>query len=258
MTELSQHTSQFAPLPVFSGHFRFAPLGAFYFWRIVVHTPVFYGADVSRFANFIFNRAPHQASWKFSASWAASFATRPPAPHDCPSPNFPFYCSHHGCFLFEPRRFSVRGCQTFTACVVWHLLFSNSRIIATRHSIRDRVFVSTHFPPSAPAGSVFYCSLIRRQFAASRSSIWAQFARLSDHRFPPACCTLIWRVPCQQFSWFKSFHYVILAIPILVGWFEDFFAHRRHIVQSRRFRISCSVVGSFFFFVGVPVRPIAR
>ncbi len=45
-TELSRHTSQFAPLPVFTSRFRFAPLGAFYYWRKLVHTPVLYGADV--------------------------------------------------------------------------------------------------------------------------------------------------------------------------------------------------------------------
>ncbi len=60
--ELSRHTSQFAPLPVFSGRFRFAPFGTFYYWRKLVHTPVLYGADASRFTNFIDDRAPHQAS----------------------------------------------------------------------------------------------------------------------------------------------------------------------------------------------------
>ncbi len=47
----------------FSGHFRFAPFGAFYYWHKLVHTPVLYGADVFLIReNFIYDRAPRQAA----------------------------------------------------------------------------------------------------------------------------------------------------------------------------------------------------
>ncbi len=155
--ELSRHMSQFAPLPVFSGRFRFAPFGAFYYWCIVNHTPILYGADVSRFANLIFNRTPRQASWNSSTSWAASFATRPPEPHDCrvsyPIAEFSFLLLTPRVLPSEPRQFSVCGCRTFTACVVRHLLFSNSRIIAVCHFIHDRVFVFAAL--SAPCSGGF-------------------------------------------------------------------------------------------------------
>ncbi len=113
-----------------------------------------------------------------------------------------------------------------------------------------------------------FCHLLRRgsvffvaSFAANLPPRACQFGHESPvcqtAIFPPACCISIWRVPCQHSCWFKSFRYVVLAVPVLVGWFEDFFVDRRHIVQSNRFHISCTVVGSFFFFVGVPVRSIA-
>ncbi len=161
---------------------------------------------------------------------------------------------------FEPHQFSVRRCRTFTACVVQHLLFSNSHIIATRHSIHDRVSVFAAFSaPLPPAGSVFSCSLIRRRFAASRLPIWARIARLSDRHFSACLLHLdYWRVLYQHSCWFKSFRYINPTVPVLVGWFENFFVDRRHVVLSSRFRISCTVVGSFFFFlVGFPVCSIA-
>ncbi len=59
-----------------------------------------------------------------------------------------------------------------------------------RHILLPRVFqyaaaspFSQHFPPPAPAGFVFSGGLIHRQFATSRSSMWVQITRSSDHRF---------------------------------------------------------------------------
>ncbi len=58
---------------------------------------------------------------------------------------------------FEPRQFSVRGCRTFTACAVRHLLFLNSLIFTARLSIRGRVSVFAAF--SAPCSGEFHIFL---------------------------------------------------------------------------------------------------
>ncbi len=122
--------------------------------------------------------------WNSSVSWAASFATRPPEPRDCrlsyPIAEFSFFL-----FLlaprvlpFEPRQFSIRGCQTFTACAVRHLLFLNSRIFAGYLSIHGRIFVFAAF--SAPCSSGFcvflqprsppICRLVLVNLGANRRS----------------------------------------------------------------------------------------
>ncbi len=61
-----------------------------------------------------------------------------------------FYCSSRECSPFEPRRFSVRRCQTFTACVVRHLLVSTSRIIAAHLSVRGCVSIFAAFSTPCP------------------------------------------------------------------------------------------------------------
>ncbi len=112
-----------------------------------------------------------------------------------------------------------------------------------------------HFPPPAPAGSVFSCGLICRltlaNLGANRPFVRPPFLCL------PAAPRLL-ALSVSAYLLVKSFHYVIPAVPVLIGWFGHFFADRRHIVLSSRFRISCTVVGSFFFLVGFPVRSIAR
>ncbi len=166
-------------------------------------------------------------------SWAASFATRPPEPRDCrvcyPIAEFSFFsfffCLRHGCFLSSPANFPFAGAKLLLparsgtscsrTCVFLPHVFPYA---ATSPFLR-------HFPPPAPAGSVLFCGLVCRQFAALRSSIWAQIVVCQTAVFPPAYCTLIWWVPCQHSSWFKSFRYVVPAVPVLVGWFEDFFAY---------------------------------
>ncbi len=82
-----------------------------------------------------------------------------------------------------------------------------------------------HFLPLAPAGSVFSCSLVRRQFAASRSSIWVQIAHSSDRCFSACLLHLDLAHSVSAFCWFKLFHYVVPAVPVLVSWFEDFFTY---------------------------------
>ncbi len=162
-----------------------------------------------------------------------------------------FYCSSHaGAPFSSPADFPFVGAELLLparSSTSWFQLRSTRPHLCfcgIFHPLLRRVlcFLAALFAANLPpCACQFGCKLPVRQTAV----------------FPPACCTLIRRVPCQHSCWFKSFHYVVLAVPVFVCWFEEFFADCRHIVQSSRFRISCTVVGSFFFFVGVPVRPIA-
>ncbi len=167
-TDLSRHTPQFAPLPVFSDRFRFAPFGAFYYWRKLVHTPVLYGADVlSIRKNFIYDRAPRQASENL------------PHPGSHRSRRIPL--SHATVAWVSFHQISVCGCQTFTACVVRHLQVLH--IFAARPSVCSRISVLAAF--SAPCSGRF------RAFLRLRSPPICRFAllnlganrRLSDRRF---------------------------------------------------------------------------
>ncbi len=221
MTELLRHTLWFVPLPVFSCHFRFVPLGAFYYWRPLVHTLVLYRANVSRFANFIYDRAPRQASWKSSASWAASFATRPPEPRNCrmsyPIAEFSFFLFLLALWVlpFEPRRFSIRGCQTFTACAVQHLLFSNLRIFAAHLSVHGRVSVFAAF--SAPYSGGF------RVF-------WRP-------RLPPICRLALVNLGANWHSSDRCFFTCLLHLK-LAGFHVSILADRVFVTSLRQFRYS--------------------
>ncbi len=197
--------------------------------------------------------------WKSSTSCAASFTTRPPEPRDChvsyPIAKFFFVCSRRGCFHSSPADFPFTGAKLLLPAGSGISCFWTRKFLPRVFPYAATSPFLRYFPPPAPAGSTFSCGLIPHQFAALHSSIWVRITVCQTAVFSPACCTLIWRVPCQHYSWFKSFRYVVLVVPVLVGWFEDFVC--RHIDQSRRFCISCTVVGSFFFFIGVSVRPIA-
>ncbi len=250
-TELSRHTLQFAPLPVFSGRFGFAPFGAFYYWRKLVLTPVLYGADVSRFAN-LFTIACHVKRLKIfrilgrivrnTSPWATWLSRE--LPHHRIF-LFSFFCLRRGCFLSSPADFPFAGAELSLP------VRSGTSCFRTRVFL-PRIFPYAaaspflrQFPPPAPAGSVFSCGLIRCQFAVSHSSIWTRSAVRQATIFLPAFCTSSWRVPCQHSCW-SSLRYVILVVPVLVGWFDDFIVDHCHIVLSSRFHISYTVCRKFF------------
>ncbi len=113
-----------------------------------------------------------------------------------------------------------------------------------------------HFPPPAPAGSVFSCGLVCRQFATSRLSIGRKSPVCQTTIFPPAYCTSIWWVPCQHSCWFKSFHYVVPAFPVLVGWSRISSRTSSHCsVMSLPHLLHCCK--KLFLLRRSPVRPIA-
>ncbi len=244
--ELSRHTLQFAPQPGFSSHFRFAPLGAFYCWRTVVHTPVlqrsgcisirelyFWSCAMSSIlktfrvlGRIVRNMSPRAMRLSRELLHRQIFIIRATGDPLSSPANFPFV----GAELLLPVR---SGTSWFRLRVLLPRVFPYA---AASPFLR-------HLPPPAPAGSVFSCGLICR---LALVNLGANCPFVKPPFFPPVCCTSIWRVPCQHSCWFKSFHYVVPAVPVLVSWFEDFFADRRHIVLSSRFRISCTVVGSFF------------
>ncbi len=100
-----------------------------------------------------------------------------------------------GAPLSSPAKFPFAGAELLlparsgTSCFQTCVLSSCVILYATASSF------SRHFPPPAPAGSVFFCDLICRQFAASRSSIWAQIARWLDRRF--SACLLHLDLACS-------------------------------------------------------------
>ncbi len=101
--------ASFFRLPVFSGRFRFAPFGAFYYWHKLVHTPVLYRANVlSTRENFIYDCAPRQASENLPRPGPHRLRYVPLsyAPVACVtrSPNFPsfFACAAGASFRTPP------------------------------------------------------------------------------------------------------------------------------------------------------------
>ncbi len=89
--------------------------------------------------------------------------------------------------------------------------------------------------------------LLAASFAALRSPIWARITIRQLAIFLPACCTSIiggFRVSIP--AGLSFFHRAVLAVPVLIGWFEDSFADHCYITLSSCFRISCTVAGSFF------------
>ncbi len=182
-----------------------------------------------------------------------------PEPRDCrvryPIAEFSFLLLTPRVLPVESRQFSICGCRTFTACVVWQLLFPNSRIIAARHSVGN--CVSIFVALSAPCSGGFR-GFFAALFAANLLPCTRQFGReLPVHQtavFLHACCISNCRVLYQHSCWFKSFRYIVPAVPVLVGCFGD--SSRTVVTLFSQVTSVSPAVGSFFF-IGVPVRPIA-
>ncbi len=100
-----------------------------------------------------------------------------------PSPNFPFYCSRRGCFLLSPANFPFAGAKLLLPALPSTSCFWTRVLLPCVIPYTTASPFLQHFPPPAPAGSVFFCDLIRRQFAASRSSIWVWIASSSNRGF---------------------------------------------------------------------------
>ncbi len=192
-----------------------------------LHTPVLYGADVFPIRE-IYSRSRHVKRFKNLPCPGRIVCDTSPRATRLSRELF-----YHENLLFEPRVLPFRAPPIFRLRVPnFYCLrgpappgFDVTYYCCTSFHTQPRLCFRGIFRPLLRRVFVFSCSLIRRQFAASRSLIWAQITIRQTAVFPPACCTLIWRVPCQHSSWFKSFRYIVPAVPLLVGWFEDFFAY---------------------------------
>ncbi len=238
-TELSQHTSQFAPLPVFSGHFRFAPLGAFYYWWSLVHTPVLYGADVFPIRKIYSRSCATLSVLKiFHNRGRIVRDTSPRATR--PSPDL-FY---HQNLLFEPRVlpfwappiFRLRVPNFYCLCGLAPPGFNVAYYCHTAFRTQPRFHFCGIFRPLLRRVPCFLAT----SFAANLPPHTRQFGRKSPicqaTIFPPAHCTLIWRVLCQHSCWLKFFRYVIPVVPVLISWFEDSFTY---VVTSLLYLLHC-------------------
>ncbi len=158
---------------------------------------------------------------------------------------------------FFPAKISVCGCQTFTACAVRHLQVSTSRNFVARPFVHSRVSVFAAF--SALCSGEFCIFLLPRSPPICRLTLvnWARIAHSSDGRFSAYLLHLDMAGSLSAFLLVQVFPLCRSSGSGTRWLVRGFLPIRHHIVQSRRFHISCTVVGGFFFFVGVPVRPIA-